>query len=189
MQKLMITLLLALALIAGCTSNDKSSNTDNFKADSISQPTSEVSGAKIYLYDRGRVTTEVVADKILKFESRDSTMAYVVDINSYDSLGNVATHVVGDSAIIKEADGRFTIFGNVVVTTEDGMKLETDYLHWNSKTDRIYTDAFVRITTPDEVLRGWGMEADRRLKRYKILHQVSGELDDASKLSTDPANP
>jgi len=177
--------MLLLALVAGCSNNDKSSNVGDLTSDSITHPTSEVSGAKIYLYDRGRVTTEIVADNILKFESKDSTMAYVVDINSFDSLGNVATHVVGDSSVIKEADGRFTIFGNVVVTTEDGMRLETDYLHWNSKNDRIYTDAFVRITTPEEVLRGWGMEADRRLKRYKILHQVSGEMDDAQKLGTN----
>ncbi len=184
MHRFVIPLLLLLAFAAGCSNDDKSSNTGNMTSDSAAQPTSEVSGAKIYLYDRGQVTTEVIADKILKFDTRDSTMAYVVDINSFDSLGNVATHVVGDSAIIRENDGRFTIYGNVVVTTEDGMRLETDYLHWNSKNDRIFTDAFVRITTPDEVVRGWGMEADRRLKRYKILHQVSGEMDDAKKLES-----
>ena len=182
----MIPLLLLMTLVAGCSNDDKSSNVGSMTTDTAAHPDSEVSGAKIYLYDRGQVTTEVVADKILKFESRDSTMAYVVDINSFDSLGNAATHVVGDSAIIKESDGRFTIYGNVIVTTEDGMRLETDYLHWNSKNDRIYTDAFVRITTPTEVVRGWGMEADRRLKRYKILHQVSGEMDDAKKLQTNP---
>lgn len=173
-----------LTLLAGCGRDDRSSNT-RAAADSIAQPDSEFSGAKIYVYDGSHVTAEILADKIVEFGSKDSTMAYGLDINSYDTLGNINSHVVGDSGIIRKNNGYFTIFGNVVVDTQDSMTLETDYLNWNSSDDRIYTDAFVRITTPQETVRGWGMEADQRLKRYKILHQVSGELENTKKLRED----
>jgi LPS export ABC transporter protein LptC len=129
------------------------------------------------------VTSVINAERITQYEVKDSTMAYDLDITSYDSLGQVSSHVVGDSGIIREGSGRFTIFGHVEVNTNDSMHLETEYLNWSSRDDRIYTDAYVRITTPTEVVRGWGMEADQRLRRYKILHQVSGRLDETERLA------
>lgn len=181
---LSLTLLLT-AVLVGCGRDDLSSNGRSAFIDSASHPDTETSGAVINLFDRGRVTAEIVADKIVQFASKDSTMAYRLDIDSYDSLGNVSTEVTGDSAIIRENDGFFTVFGNVVVVTPDKRRLETEYLHWNSKNDRIYTDAFVRITTPQETIRGWGLEADQSVKRYKILHQVSAEVDDAERLEQE----
>jgi len=155
MYRFVLPLVLLTLALAGCSRNDKSSDTDPTAIDSAAYPDSEVSGAKIYLYNRGGVTTEIVADKIVQFESKDSTMAYNLDIDAFDTLGAVTSQVFGDSGIIRENEGRFTIFGNVVVITEDGMRLETDYLYWDSKHDRIFTDAFVQITTEGEVLRGW----------------------------------
>ncbi len=177
------TILAALLLIAlgGCSS-DKSNTSALTDDDSLFRPDSEVIGARIYLYDRGRVTSEIYSDKILKFEQRDSTAAYKLDIDILDSLGNVSTHVVGDSGFIRETKGQVNIFGNVVVTTDDSTVLETEYLWWDSNTDRIKTDAFVRITSGDDVITGWGLDADNRLKDFKILSQVSGTIADPEKL-------
>ncbi|MBU8934380.1 MAG: LPS export ABC transporter periplasmic protein LptC [candidate division Zixibacteria bacterium] len=172
---LTVTLLLLVVLI-GC-SNESPSNGNTSAVDTTGRPDSEVSGARINLYDGGRVTTEIVAEKITQFEAQDSTMAYNLDIQSYDSLGQLNSVITGDSALIREQTGLFVIYGHVVVATADSTQLETELLHWNPKTDRIYTDAFVRIIRPDAIARGWGFEADQRIKSYKILHRVSGEAD------------
>ena len=180
-------LLLLLSIVIGCSHDEPSSNNRIRAADQSSVPDSEVSGAKIYLYDGSRVTTEVVADKIVQFEAEDSTIAYHLNIDIIDSLGKVTTEVTGDSGVIHEGIGEFTIYGNVVVVTKDNTQLETDVLNWHSKTDRIYTDAFVRITSDDGVISGWGMESDQRLSWYKILHRVSGEMTNPEKI-TSPEN-
>ena len=181
---LILTLLLAIAL-SGCGRDDLPSNGRTATVDSAIHPDTETSGAVIHLFDRGQVTAEIHAAKIVQFSSKDSTMAYALDIDSYDSAGTVGTEVTGDSAIIRQDEGFFTVFGNVVVITPDQRRLETEYLHWNSQSDRIYTDAYVTITTPQETIRGWGLEADQRVRRYKILHQVSAEIEDASRLEQE----
>ncbi len=175
-----IILLLAVAL-TGCNRDDFNRSDHG---DSLGQnaPDSEVSGATILLSDMGKVTSEIMADKIIQYNDIDSTMAYVLTIKNYDTLGHVNSTVTGDSSVIRENTRMYIIYGNVIVVTEDGTKLETDKLHWNPKTDKIHTDSFVRITTSDGVVSGWGMEADQKIKSYKILHQVSGEYDDAGKL-------
>lgn len=175
-----------VALTAGCSA-DKS-NTGNLSSadDSLSRPDSEVSGARIYLYNKGRITSEIYSEKIIKFEGKDSTAAYRLDIDILDSAGNVSTHVVGDSGFIRETKGFVNIFGNVVAVTDDSTVLETEYLWWDSNTDRIKTDAFVRITRRDEVdIAGWGLDADNRLKDFRILSQVSGEIKDPEKLQEE----
>lgn len=172
---LALTVLL-LVVMSGC-SNEGPSNVNHGAIDTTGLPDSEVSGAHINLYDGSRVTTEIIADKIIQFEAQDSTMAYNLHIDSFDSLGQLNSKITGDSAVIREQTGLFVIFGHVVVATADSTRLETELLHWNPKTDRIHTDAFVRITRPDAVARGWGFEADQRIKSYKILHRVSGEAE------------
>ncbi len=188
MKRYIATLLILIVFISGCgrDENSSASRTSGVKSsqrDSAIHPNSEVRGARIYLYDKGVVTAEIVAEKLLQFDSQDSTMAYQLDINVLDSLGQVTSEVTGDSGIIRENSGQFNIFGNVVVISENGSKLETDYLYWDSKTDRIHTDAFVRITTDDEIVTGWGMEADQRMHSYKILNRISGSTRSAGKFT------
>jgi LPS export ABC transporter protein LptC len=65
---------------------------------------------------------------------------------------------------------------NVVVVNEKGDKLNTEHLVWNAFTKKIYTEAFVKITTKDQVIWGDGMEADQDFSEYKILN-VQGEID------------
>ncbi|MEA2031789.1 MAG: LPS export ABC transporter periplasmic protein LptC [candidate division Zixibacteria bacterium] len=97
---------------------------------------------------------------------------------TFDSLNQESSRITGDSGIIHEQTDESVIYGNVVVITEDSTKLETEVLHWNPETGRIHTDAFVRFTTNDgSILRGWGFEADQRIREYTIFHRVSGETE------------
>jgi len=184
-KKYIILLLLILMVIAGCSNEENTNNNISSLADTLAKPDSEVHGAKIYLYKKGEVTAEIKADKIVKFEAKDSTMAYNLNIKILDSLGKVSTKVFGDSGIIHESKGLLNIYGNVVVISENKTKLETDYLWWNSKTDRIKTDAFVRITEGKDVVTGWGLDADNKLSRIKILNRVSGTLSNPEKLNEE----
>lgn len=66
--------------------------------------------------------------------------------------------------------------GNVIVINEKGEKLNTEHLIWNTFTKKIYTDAFVKITTKDQIIWGDGMEADQDFSEYNIKN-VQGEID------------
>jgi lipopolysaccharide export system protein LptC len=214
-----IVLLLVLLFAAGC-GDDKSNSNLASTSDSLSKPDSEVRGAKIFLYDRGEVTTKILATRIVKFEALDSTVAFKLNIDMLDSTGRVTTKVVGDSGIIRDNKGLMKIYGNldvnvldtagkvttnivgdsgtfhennemadiygnVVVVTEDSARLETDYLWYDPLTRRIKTDAFVRITRGKDVVTGWGLDADNKLTRIKILNKVSGQLHNVEEAESD----
>lgn len=176
MNRTILTLLLtALALaFAACSDSGQTSQTAN-DADTL-RPDSDMEGATIFMYDRSIVTAEIEAERVRKFETLDSTMGYKLHINLYNDQGEVISHVVGDSGLIRESTEDLHIYGDVVVINDNDSRLETDSLYFDPETDSIYTDEFVRISRPGDTLTGWGLQADRQLRGLRILNQVSGTI-------------
>jgi hypothetical protein len=57
-----------------------------------------------------------------------------------------------------------------VVVNEAGDTMYTEKLIWEEKAERIYTDQYVRIIRPDEIIYGDGMESNQNFTKYKILN-------------------
>lgn len=164
-------MMLMFMVSAGCSDRKDLSGG---ASDSTLVPDSEGRGLRIQLYDQGRMTAEILSDVMVKFEAIDSTMARVVNIDAYDSLGHITGHLVGDSAVVREKTGFMDVFGHVVFVSEAGVKLETEYLHWNPETEEIETDAFVRITRDRDWATGYGLHADQNMRRWRILKDPQG---------------
>jgi hypothetical protein len=62
-----------------------------------------------------------------------------------------------------------------VVINEKGDKLNTEHLMWDKKKRMIYSNAFVKITTADEVIYGDGLEANESFTKYKIT-KIKGTI-------------
>lgn len=65
--------------------------------------------------------------------------------------------------------------GDVVVVNKKGEQLNTEKLFWDSKEEIIYTDEFVKITTPEEVIMGEGFKSDQNFSEYEI-YKVTGTI-------------
>ena len=63
--------------------------------------------------------------------------------------------------------------GNVVFENDKGEKLETEKLIWEEKNASIRTESAIRITTPNEIITGYGLEADEDFSNYSIRN-ISG---------------
>ena len=62
---------------------------------------------------------------------------------------------------------------NVVVINEKGEKLNTEELVWDEEKELIYSNAFVKITTKDEIIMGTGMTANQNFTNY-VIKNISG---------------
>jgi LPS export ABC transporter protein LptC len=56
----------------------------------------------------------------------------------------------------------------VVVVNEKNETLNTEHLVWNQKEETIVSDAYVTITTKDEIIMGDGLESNQSFTKYKI---------------------
>lgn len=88
--------------------------------------------------------------------------------------GRILSTLTSDSARVDDrtkdmlASGHVVVLGDSTKTT-----LETTRLHWNNKTQKLYTTEYVKITSPKETIMGYGLESDQSLANYKIF-KVSG---------------
>jgi len=62
-----------------------------------------------------------------------------------------------------------------VVVNEKNEKLNTEKLEWDEQTGKLYSDQFVKITTPEEIIMGTGFEADQNFNSYRIF-KVTGTI-------------
>lgn len=86
----------------------------------------------------------------------------------YDSLGNVESTLKADYAIHYTDEKRVEVKHNVEVVNGKDEILNTEHLIWLQKEEKIYTEEFVKITTPDEIIYGDGLESNEQFTKYRI---------------------
>jgi LPS export ABC transporter protein LptC len=79
------------------------------------------------------------------------------------------------------------VYGEVVGTSLDGDVLETDTLRYLNVEDKIVSDSFVRLTRGNNVMTGYGLEADNRLSSVDIKRDVKATLVDEDDRSREEA--
>ncbi|MEA3296415.1 MAG: LPS export ABC transporter periplasmic protein LptC [candidate division Zixibacteria bacterium] len=162
---LLTILFVLLAILSGCDDNETNTTEHSKTVDTVPLPDSEASGLRITLSNKGQVTTVIYTKQRREFP--DSTVAYEVKVESYDSSGEITGHVVADSTVIHEPTGIFHLYDNVVLVTETGTRLETDYLLWYSKTDSIETTLHVNISRKDEWWESDGLWGNLKRESYR----------------------
>jgi LPS export ABC transporter protein LptC len=100
-----------------------------------------------------------------------------VTITVFDSLGRRTSKVLSDSGTADAALKSFTVWGNVFVQAENGMRVKTQKLFWDQKTHRVTSDTYVQLTTKKgDVLRGKGLDAAEDFSSWEFKQDVSGRF-------------
>ena len=86
-----------------------------------------------------------------------------------------------------ENSNNIVVSDSVVVTTQDGKRLETEELHWDPRKQQFYTDKPATLTTPTQVIYAQnGLTAPPDISWYRF-RKASGELKvDTGYFSTPP---
>lgn len=86
-----------------------------------------------------------------------------------DDDQKVKSWLVGRYAIQDERKHEMIFRDSVVLLNTRQEKLETEHLIWDEATEKIHTQQFVKITTADEQIWGYGFEADKEFTYWKII--------------------
>jgi LPS export ABC transporter protein LptC len=80
--------------------------------------------------------------------------------------GNQSSTVHAARIRYYQNQGSMIAEGAVQVITADGRRLETEHLRWDEERRRVYAQGFFSLTTPSEMIRGYGLRADEDLRSY-----------------------
>ena len=95
-------------------------------------------------------------------------------VTFFDDQEKVSATLKANYGIRYDVKKQMEVKYAVELINKDGTKLETEKLIWNEVTQRIYTDAFVKITNRKEIIMGTGMESNQDFTKYEIKH-VTGQ--------------
>jgi LPS export ABC transporter protein LptC len=141
--------------------------------------------ATIFYSDSARVKVKLKAPVIERYhkDEEKSVFSEGIDVEFYDKLGAVDSRITSNWAVQYEDKGIMEARNDVVVVNRKGEKLNTELLVWNRKKAEITSDAFVKITTAEEIIYGDGLRANEDFTQYEVQHikgiiEVEEELED-----------
>jgi LPS export ABC transporter protein LptC len=141
-------------------------------------PVSSTKNVEMTYSDSARLRAKIKAPLRETYVGEKSEVVFNkgINIEFFDSAGKLESKMRANYAISYTKEDRLEARNNVVVENTSGDKLETEHLIWEQKEDRIHSDVFTKITSPDRVIFGDGFESNQDFSRYRIL-KVRGVID------------
>lgn len=91
-------------------------------------------------------------------------------VEFYDDSLKVLSTLTSKYGKMFEDTGNVLVRDSVVVTNAKNEQLNTEELVWNEKLQKFYTEKFVKISTPTQVIYGDGLESNQTFTQYKITN-------------------
>lgn len=91
-----------------------------------------------------------------------------VEVEFFGPAQRVSSRLTSKYAVRYETEGRVIVRDSVVWQTVNDEILETEELIWDEQKKKVYTNKFVTIQRPDEIIYGHGFEANEDFTHSKI---------------------
>ena len=98
-----------------------------------------------------------------------------IKVEFFGNNGKVESQLTSEYAVSRTRENRTEAKNNVVLSNAAGDRLNTEHLIWDQKEDRIYSNVFTRITSPERVIYGEGFESNQDFSKYRIL-KIKGNI-------------
>ncbi|MBN1300558.1 MAG: LPS export ABC transporter periplasmic protein LptC [Melioribacteraceae bacterium] len=132
-------------------------------------PLQESWNSEIYFSENGEVKAILYSDHIRMFQEPKEKLLTGLSIRFFNEKGIVTSTLTSKRGRIDDVTENMFAMDSVVAFNDSSQtKLETEELMWRKKDSKIVTDKFARITTPDEIIEGYGFVSDQSLKNYVI---------------------
>ena len=132
-------------------------------------PTAVMNEVNMLFSDSAIVKVQLIAPVQNEYLNGNRTFPKGVLIYFYDNDGTLNSSLSGNQGKFDKEKNLYTVKGDVIITgIKEYKKLNTEELHWNPITKKVFTDKFVRIETKEEILTGNGLDASQDFKQYAI---------------------
>lgn len=137
----------------------------------IKKPTEISINTTILYSDSAILKLKLVTPELQRWDKEEEPYVEFpkgLEVFFYDSLGNLESSLKANYGINYTKQKRVEVRHDVEVLNGKHEKLNTEELTWLEEEERIFTEKFVKITTPDEIITGDGLESNQTFTKYKI---------------------
>lgn len=145
---------------------------------SSSGPLMTAKNIEVVFSDSGKIQAKLKSVWLNRYSGQNAYLEFPkgFKVEIFDSADRVETMISGNYGKRYENVRIMEAHGNVVVRNEiKHQQLNTEYLKWDENKRMITSNVPVKITTPDKVLWGEGLEANESFSWYRF-NKVSGQM-------------
>jgi len=128
--------------------------------------------------EMGRPSLELTAPKMISFQTPETYTEFPngLKIVFYDSINQPKSEITANYGISYDDKRTMLARGNVVIKNFQKMEtLNTESLLYDRNSKKVSTQDFVKITTPDRLVLGKGMESDELFDNW-VIRDVSSTI-------------
>ena len=159
---------LGLMLFTSCK-NDIAKIKTITKSDELPRITAE--GFEMLISDSSVIRYKLQTPKLISHENEKDPYTEFpegVKIEKYDAKMNIISSITAQYAKEFTTDKRWEAKNNVIAINLKGDTLKTEYLVWDTRKEKIYSDQFVKIIQKDQIYTGIGFESNQDFSSYHI---------------------
>lgn len=163
-----------LFLLPSCYSGKKELGEAISERDSL--PGMKTLGVNTLISDSGVIRYRLEAEEWDIYDKKNPTywaFEKGVYLEQFDSLQQVDASIKADTAYYYDKEKLWELRSNVFIKNQKGEKFNTELLFWNQRTQKVYSDKFIRIEQTDNIITGYGFESNQQLTKY-IIHNSGG---------------
>ena len=168
---------LLFAGLGGCGDSDEPARTATPGAKTGRSPEQQFFDYRLIETENGIRQWILQSDKMNKYAGERDVQLVTLHMDFFKQ-GDHFSVLTSDSGRANLNNKDIHAWGNVIVITDDGRKLETEELFFNNETQLIHNDVFNRFTRDGDVLTGIGLEATPDLEYIEIKQNVEAQVED-----------
>jgi LPS export ABC transporter protein LptC len=176
-MRLKLVYILFSFILVSCFEKE-TSTVDLIKIETENHPDFKIKSPKVDFYDSIHIKAVLTADFAENYIKYNYTSLFNnVHLDFYENHSkNIETYIDADSAVIFNNNNNMFAYNNVYVWSKKSKtSLKTDFLEWNENKRMLFSDKYVKINSPVEIIEGYGFESNQDLSNYKIF-KVSGVI-------------
>jgi len=169
------TLILIVAfLLGGCSG--KKQKISELVIDSEHLPVQEfMDQTTMSLTEKNKKLWTLKTKHLIKYRKDGHIYMAPVNITYFTSQGE--SLLSSDSGHVSNAFDTLIATGNVKIVTYDKKQVVTTYIAWHKKSNKVFSDRFVEMTTSEgDVYTGTGFTANTDLSEWRILKNVKAKI-------------
>lgn len=123
--------------------------------------------------DSGVIRYKIIADEWYVYDKSAEPYWYFPEgfyLERFDSLFNKDASIKADTVYRYYKKELWELIGNVKVVSLKGEKFDTEHLFWDQKTEKVYSDKYIRIEKEDKIITGIGFESNQDMTKYDVFN-------------------
>ena len=173
-----IGLMLFISMIGFVSCIDQETESVNISIEDLNIEVETTTDVELIYSDSAVVNVIVKANTMLTNTKRGDKKQVFPDgvaVDFYSSSGRIQSQLTCKKATRFEKDKSILTQDSVVWRSGSGEILDSEELVWDETEQKVYSKRLVKITTAQDVIHGYGFEADQGFTKWKIT-RPQGEM-------------